>query len=195
MTIASSTILTMSPRFGSDVTENGGASEWFGTCDDTLEQGDILNEFAVLLPTGGSAQSGGLVRKVSSVAVLTQSCDVPKPSQETILLAQVFHWDVASETQQHLRASNYCEALARGNSVADFLLPPDHTGEPFRIVSFRNLFVLPKAYVLDQRAPQHCARLLSPYREYFSQAYARFMMRVGLPRPIDGFPPSIARRA
>ena len=38
--------------------------------------------------------------------------------------------------------------------------------------------------LLRQRATPRL-RLLAPYREYLSQAFARFFMRVGLPQPVD----------
>jgi hypothetical protein len=49
------------------------------------------------------------------------------------------------------------------------------------------VFTVPRMFLeslLRQRAAPRL-RLLPPYREYLSQAFARFFMRVGLPQPVD----------
>lgn len=52
-----------------------------------------------------------------------------------------------------------------------------------RIVDFHEIFTLPRgfleAWVAKSNAPR--LRLLPPYREHLSQAFARYFMRVGLP--------------
>jgi hypothetical protein len=56
-----------------------------------------------------------------------------------------------------------------------------------RVVDFHDLFTVPRGFleaVLRQRGLPRL-RLLPPYREHLSQAFARFFMRVGLPQPID----------
>jgi hypothetical protein len=56
-----------------------------------------------------------------------------------------------------------------------------------RVVYFHDLVTVPRSFletVLRQRGRPRL-RLLPPYREHLSQAFARFFMRVGLPRPID----------
>jgi hypothetical protein len=57
-----------------------------------------------------------------------------------------------------------------------------------RIVDFRRVFSLPLTFV-RQRAPRtgDRLRLLPPYREHLSQAFARYFMRVGLPQDIPSF--------
>ena len=56
------------------------------------------------------------------------------------------------------------------------------------VVDFRQIFSLPVAY-LKRHADQvsHRWRLQSPYLEHFSQAFARFFMRVGLPVDLPPF--------
>jgi len=57
-----------------------------------------------------------------------------------------------------------------------------------RVVDFRRLHSLPVSFV-RRRAENAGARLrlLPPYREHLSQAFARFFMRVGLPVDIPPF--------
>ena len=55
-----------------------------------------------------------------------------------------------------------------------------------RIVDFHEVFTIPPDFpesLLAARGPDR-PRMLSPYREHLSQAFARYFMRVGLPVPI-----------
>ena len=56
------------------------------------------------------------------------------------------------------------------------------------VADFREIYSLPIAY-LRERATQlgRRWRLQSPYLEHFSQGFARFFMRVGLPSSIPAF--------
>jgi hypothetical protein len=56
------------------------------------------------------------------------------------------------------------------------------------VVDFREIYSLPSDYLTDHAAqlgPRW--RLVSPFLEHFSQAFARFFMRVGLPSTIPEF--------
>lgn len=53
---------------------------------------------------------------------------------------------------------------------------------PWSIVDFRSLFVRPRELVTAHaRSVGSRLRLDSPYREHLAQAFARYVMRVGLP--------------
>jgi hypothetical protein len=56
-----------------------------------------------------------------------------------------------------------------------------------RIVDFHDVFTLPREFLesLLVARGRNRPRLLSPYREHLSQAFARYFMRVGLPAPVD----------
>ena len=57
------------------------------------------------------------------------------------------------------------------------------------VVDFREIYSLPIAYLVSRAAELGQRwRLRSPYLEHFSQAFARFFMRVGLPSTIPPFP-------
>jgi len=49
------------------------------------------------------------------------------------------------------------------------------------------VFSLPVRFVRKKAADGRRLRLLPPYREHLSQAFARFFMRVGLPVDIPAF--------
>jgi hypothetical protein len=56
-----------------------------------------------------------------------------------------------------------------------------------RIVDFHEVFTVPREFLESLLAARvrDRPRLLSPYREHLSQAFARYFMRVGLPVPVD----------
>ncbi len=61
---------------------------------------------------------------------------------------------------------------------------PNHEFER-QIIDFRTIYTLPKDFVLAFSGKLgKRVRLLSPYKEHLSQAFARYFMRVGLPRPL-----------
>lgn len=56
------------------------------------------------------------------------------------------------------------------------------------VVDFRRVYSLPLEYVRNFASEAgDRVRLLPPYREHLSQAFARFFMRVGLPVDIPPF--------
>ncbi len=65
----------------------------------------------------------------------------------------------------------------------------EHTLQPTAlVVDFREIYSLPfELLTLQAEAAEKRWRLKSPYLEHFSQAFARFFMRVGLPSAIPPF--------
>ena len=53
-----------------------------------------------------------------------------------------------------------------------------------RVVDFHEIFTLPRDFLEEfvKRLSAPRIRLLPPYREHLSPAFARFLMRVGLPQ-------------
>ena len=58
---------------------------------------------------------------------------------------------------------------------------------PWAIVNFHELFVLPKELVAALVKSTPSLRLVSPYKEHVAQAFALFLMRVGLPHDARAF--------
>jgi hypothetical protein len=57
-----------------------------------------------------------------------------------------------------------------------------------RVVDFRRVYSLPLPFMRKRATVSRPRlRLLPPYREHLSQAFARFFMRVGLPVDIPAF--------
>ncbi|MGI8613449.1 MAG: hypothetical protein ACR2KL_05830 [Nocardioidaceae bacterium] len=123
----------------------------------------------------------------ANVVVLTQSCDIPKGAQHSLIVAEVYEYGfLVRAGKSHLKTDEYKRGLARGTAVCDFLMPPsEHFG--WSIVGFRDVHVVPKQLVLKQYGEAPSLRLTSPYKEYLSQAFARFIMRVGLGQTLAEF--------
>lgn len=60
--------------------------------------------------------------------------------------------------------------------------------DDYIVVDFRKVFTIFKSFLSDfvSESEKRIA-LKSPYKEYLSQTFARFFMRVGLPRDIPPF--------
>ncbi len=178
-----------------------------------LTQGDLVFDCPLLtwsagatLQVGGSHETEVLKQAASAfradVVVMTQACDLEHGKVRNVVLCPHVSlskfqeaWERAMrQAGQNATAKawkNTCDDIADGhvwnhaflNSVA----PGEGTlGTEIRVVDFHDIFTVPREFVeslLNQRkAPW--LRLLPPYREHLSQAFARFFMRVGLPEPL-----------
>lgn len=179
---------------------------WYETLSnsDEIRQGDFISECPILMPPSNlnlNPDDGGdidfhetITVKTLNTIVVSQSCDLENGKVEIVLVCPIipledfFQMLPESDRSGKGRAKKL-EALKQGNFPAYHLLNRDtHLGvENFHIVDFRNVygvnfeFLKTYAQTIVSRA-----RLLPPYREHLSQAFARFFMRVGLPNDISG---------
>lgn len=163
-----------------------------------LEQGDIFLSCQVLEPVlikTGTPETGfemeALVKEYD-IVVLSQSCDLVQGKLETVLVCP--HWPITDfETRggDFFRSAKGKEETRRGNVPGLHMLAQceqPNFSSPVRVVSFRQVFGIPLDYLIDlagQQVPR--LRLLPSYREHMAQAFARFIMRVGLPVDIQPF--------
>jgi hypothetical protein len=126
--------------------------------------------------------------------VLSQSCDLENDKVEEILLAAVLEYEklVAAEgaANPYIKGAKWRKAAINGD-LAPYSVLPEADGPPpmpWCLVDFHHLFTLPKAYA-EQFASSvgQRLRLVPPYREHLAQAFARYVMRVGLPAPLHAF--------
>lgn len=170
---------------------------WYGTFEgEVLEQGDILESCPLIVPEevplkNSDGSDGNLeiqaTERQLDVVVMTQSCDLLVEKVSQVLLCPV----QALGEYKELVGKDMKEKLRRGEMVGYHLLNRcDLPGfeRDYLVVSFRELFVLPKKYIKQvARGATSRLRILPPYREHLSQAFARFFMRVGLPVDIPRF--------
>jgi hypothetical protein len=165
--------------------------------DESLKQGDFLFSCGVLEPThippgnpGEKARLKGIVKDYD-VVILSHSCDLVQGKLETILVCP--HWTIDEfvKFEPKFNDPGYKENIRKGNVVGYHMLAacelPNFVS-PIRIVSFRQVFGLPFAYTQSLMIHQNPRlSLLPPYREHLAQAFARFIMRIGLPVDIPSF--------
>ncbi len=137
----------------------------------------------------------------ADVVVMTQACDLENSKISNVTLCpHIAISEYKSLLEKELISKNqnltpkawnkYVNELENGtiwhksllNSTTNQKVPFEH-----RIVDFYEVYTIPRTFlenVLKKRKNQR-PRLLPPYREHLSQAFARFYMRVGLPTPIN----------
>ena len=122
--------------------------------------------------------------------VLTQACDIAqaKPDLENIILCPIY--DIKNV---QFSKSKWGDCIS-GKLPQYYMLNMDNKfkceykqeGFNFHIVNFN---IIEKAPVLALKEfAKNCPnrlRLLPPYREHLSQAFAKYFMRIGLPSDID----------
>jgi hypothetical protein len=176
-----------------------------------LTQGDLIFDCPLLAWQGDALRlEGGGVSEIlenamsaiqADVVVMTQACDLEQEKVENVILCP--HVDLGEyyitwesnrkNTGQHPtdRAwKSHCNAICNGymwnlTMLNDYQINGSIIG--VRIVDFSEVFTVPQIFLqslLMQRGNTRF-RLLPPYREHLSQAFARFFMRVGLPIPIE----------
>lgn len=179
--------------------------------DVPLTQGDLISDCPLLtwnisaVDPGSPVDVGALRQAVTAfradVVVMTQACDLEHDKVRNVILCPHIALDdyriafekalrVANQTLTAKAWKRQCDDIRDGYLWNLAMLNSETHGEiatPHRIVDFHEVFTLPRAFLekyLSQRQ-QPRLRLLPPYREHLSQAFARFFMRVGLPTPVS----------
>lgn len=175
---------------------------WYAVVEgESLAQGDILREFPILVPDH-DAKNGETIpteKRIHDVVVMTQSCDIANSKIESLLVCPVWDFwvfvDAAEKASKEKGekggdwASDQRKKLLQGNMIGYHLINEITVSGLERglaIIDFRELYSTPRKIL--KAHVQSCGkriRLLPPYREHMSQAFARFFMRVGLPVDID----------
>jgi hypothetical protein len=172
---------------------------WYGlVAGRDLEQGDVLLNCPVFLIPAEAARDPGshpVTVQRQHVIVLTQSCDLAlradgRCAVEDVLLVPIYTKPELSGHKTYGKAQGWEEARKgrhAGYHVLNRCEIPGHELD-FLLVDLRRLFTLSVELVRELAAAQGSrVRLLPPYREHLSQAFARFFMRVGLPVDIAPF--------
>ncbi len=129
---------------------------------------------------------------VYDLIVITQSCDlVNEPFPQFIVLCPIFSLATFELTNPKFRKKGAWNNVLRGRVAGLHLLAsptePANNREAL-VVDFREIYSLPYDFVIRRVSDVESHwRLRSPYLEHFSQAFARYFMRVGLPSNIPKF--------
>jgi hypothetical protein len=157
----------------------------------TLEQGDLLPDCPALIPSadlsallsgiaeGGEIEAGTEIQFADQI-ILSQSCDLANDKIGQVLLC-AYH--PASSYSKDNRTKIRKEQRPALHMIEASELPGHEFSQ--QVIDFRTIYTLPKEFVVAfARTKGSRVRLLPPYREHLSQAFARYFMRVGLPRPL-----------
>ena len=182
---------------------------WYEEVDAStrLTQGDLIlncplvtwNPQPLQPDAGGATESlRAMVDAIEAdVVVMTQACDLEQEKVNNVVLCPhlsltefraIWEADMREHGQNpSARAwGSYCRHICDGYvwnlTILDMGSSRSLTTE-HRIVDFRDIYTVPRGFLesLLIRRQQPRLRLLPPYREHLSQAFARFFMRVGLP--------------
>ncbi len=171
---------------------------------DEIRQGDFIPECPIIIPPtnfnladvneNDSVHEDEVVVKVLDAVVVSQSCDLENDKIEIVLVCPYYPLNYFFENQHESDRSGKgrdrkLAALKQGNIPGYHLLNRDETNgiASFLVVDFRNVYGVNFSFLKGHAAKMNRRqRLLPPYREHLSQAFARFFMRVGLPSDIEG---------
>jgi hypothetical protein len=168
---------------------------WWGQVEGSnLAQGDYLPSCLVPIfnPDYGTSDriENVLVREYDCI-IVTQSCDLENDKAPLVALCPIYAIAVFEGANPKFAGKREWERVRQGRveGLHLFASPNErNNNKSCLVVSFREIYSLPIGYLsnhavdLGQRW-----RLQSPYLEHFSQAFARFFMRVGLPSSIPPF--------
>ncbi len=176
--------------------------DWYSLIQksDDITQGDIILD--CLVPVIGDVfytellktNEGEVVNneidiiKLNAI-ILSQACDITNDKLDSIIICPIWTLKDLMATEKFYQSSDAREKLRQGLQPIYHLLNEYILNEfmfPFSVVDFRDVYTLPKTYLKAiAKTKDTRIRLLPPYREHLSQAFARYFMRVGLPVDIS----------
>ena len=161
---------------------------WERVNDPGLRQGDLLLETIVpLIDASVLRGESELPLGIYNLAIISQSCDLTKESRLAyVVTAPIYTRRQYEQANPAYKKSGVWEEVRKGRHEGLYLLasPGNEMGDddPILVVEFGHVFSLPRDYLEEHvRTVRARWRLNSPYLEHFSQAFAKFYMRVGLP--------------
>jgi len=159
-----------------------------------IEQGDMIPDCPIVIPPSkiSVGDEPEIEIKLIDSIILSQSCDLANNKIQIVLVCPYFSLKTFIENlpdneQSKKAIKRNIENLKKGflpgyhllnkseeNNIEDYIVIDFHNVYGIQIESIKEI-----AKNLDSRQ-----RLLPPYREHLSQAFARYFMRVGLPQDI-----------
>lgn len=166
---------------------------WTKISDASLRQGDFLPRCLVPVFYPDLDPLGLHEAEVSSydLIVATQSCDLENNKAKLVALCPIYPIKAFESANTPFGKRGVWESVRRGRFEGLHLLasPTDPTdNRQAMVVDFREIYSLPIGWLKHHAATiEHRFRLQSPFLEHFSQAFARYFMRVTLPVDIPRY--------
>lgn len=162
-----------------------------------ISQGDIINGCAIPIPNislynaileNTETVEDPIDIKISDLIVVSQACDIANDKINTLVLCSIWPLSRLIKDNSYYSSSKARESLRQGKEPSYHLVTEYKSGtisRDYSVVDFHNIYTLPKNFIIKtvENIPSRL-RLLPPYREHLSQAFARYFMRVGLPQDI-----------
>lgn len=168
-------------------------SFWTEATGATLRQGDYLLDCPVPVFQDRPDDTGRQSFPVTDydLIIVTQSCDLENRKVALVATCPIHPIAVYERINPMLAKKGRWEEVRKGRAEALYLLSSQTNPADNRealVVDFREIYSLPFE-LLEKQATRQTPRwrLKSPYLEHFSQAFARFFMRVGLPSAIPPY--------
>lgn len=177
--------------------------EWYEEIklSDDITQGDIFINFPIikisnyekLLEMNPEQYEAEMEIEYVDLVVLTQPCDLarPKPELKSVILCQIYDVDLIKYGKGKLSqiTEGKFPQFYMLNQKEDFKYEDSSfklDGFNYHIVDFNKIEKVPvDALKKYSKNVSTRLRLLPPYREHLSQAFAKYFMRIGLPSDID----------
>ena len=127
----------------------------------------------------------------ADLIIVTQSCDLSNLKVGFVALCLMHSISRFEEVNPNFKKKGQWEQVRKGRVEGLHLLAsPDEpkNNREALVVDYRQIYSLPFSYLTRHAtALGDRRRLQSPFLEHFSQAFARFFMRVGLPSSIPAY--------
>lgn len=159
-----------------------------------LNQGDLIKDCPKISSPKAILEGSSEyidIHKIDAI-IISQSCDLINSKIELVVLCPYkplskFIDDLPDSNKNGNALKKTKENLKQGNIIGFHLLDKyENYIDDYLVIDFKNLFVL-EIDILKNLAKTQAnrLRLLHPYKEHLSQAFAKFFMRVGLPNDIS----------
>ena len=167
---------------------------WYNVAkaEEPLSQGDFILSCPIIIPPQSMDTPNPEVEITAyDVIVMSQSCDLLHDKIDLVLLCPFWKMTDLEQRESYYKSKKGKESLRKGDQPSYHLLNKcniENFEHDYLIVDFRSVFSSHIAFLHDFVIKKgNRLRLLPPYREHLSQAFARFFMRVGLPVDIPSF--------
>lgn len=172
---------------------------WIKVNEANLRQGDYLPNCLVPIPIfdpdnfsrNPEGQEIDVEVRELDLIVLTQSCDLENKKAQFVALCPIYPIVEFEKVNPDFARKGKWNEVRRGRVEGLHLLASPNDPSNNRdalVVDFRQIYSLPFAYLIRHAEKIGSRwRLQSPFLEHFSQTFARFFMRVGLPSSIPEF--------
>lgn len=166
---------------------------WEIVTESQLHQGDYFPDchVPVFLNPMDTSKVHDIDVDIFDLIVLTQSCDLEQNKVRLVAMCPIYSVEEFEKNNpEYKKRGKWNEVRKERVSGLHMLgaLSNRQNNREALVVDFREIYSLPYEYLVGHatKLGQHW-RLKSPFLEHFSQAFARYFMRVGLPSTIPEF--------